>query len=256
MYNMLLFQWRDPHLIRNQCVFKLPFGSHFYVWLSDLNFCNSLDLQLSEEAMTGMVDANASDNGNATAMESAGDGFVSDLPNLAPDAPWTMDQEPDTFGALTDQQNPEQGQLEQYQQYSVDGHSQSAMEQKSDLSEQHSTSEYVAGDQPETNGQAVEGHLKETELNSEKQAETGSSDSPANMELEDGSKEESEVGDASASKPSLPTDFERLYKVVEDDPDDFNGWVYLLQYVEQEVSAAYVNPKHRLIKEHVWFNVD
>lgn len=200
--------------------------------------CESLALQLSEEAMTGMVGANASDNGDDTAMEGAGDGFVSDLPNLAPDTQWTMDQVPDTFTALANQENPEQGQPEQYEQYSVDENSQSAMEQKSDLSEQHESSACVDGSQPETNGQTAEGHLGESELNSEKQAETGSSDSPANMELEDGSKEGSEVGDASVSKPLLPPDFERLYKVVEDDPEDFNGWVYLLQYVEQEVSAT------------------
>lgn len=190
-----------------------------------------LDPQLLDKAMTGMVGANSADNGDV-AMEGVGDGFIPDLPSLAPDAQWTMDQVPDTFAALANQQNPEQGQLEQY---SVDEPSQSATEQKS---EQHGSSAFADGNQPETNGQAVEGHLKESELSPEKQAETGSSDSPANMELEDGSKEESEVGDASVSKPLFPSDFERLNKVVEDDPEDFNGWVYLLQYVEQEVSAA------------------
>lgn len=188
--------------------------------------------------MTGMVGSNTSDNGDTTAMEGAEDNFIPDHPSLAPDAQWTMDQVPDTFAALANQQNPEQGQLEQYQQYSEDGHSQSATERKSDLSEQHDNLTLVDGNQPETNGQAAEGHLKESELSSEKQAESGSSDSPANMELEDGSKEGSEVGDASVSKSLFPSDFERLYKVVEDDPEDFNGWVYLLQYVEQEVSAA------------------
>lgn len=188
--------------------------------------------------MTGMVGANASDNGDASAMEDSGDGFTSDLPNMAPQAQWTMDQVPDTFAAPASQQDPEQGQLEQYQQYSVDGHSQSAVEQKTDLSEENENSAYVEGNQPETNGQAAEEHLGASELNSEKQAETCSSDSPANMELEDGSKEGSEVGDASVSKSSFPSDFERLFKVVEDDPEDFNGWVYLLQYVEQEVSVT------------------
>lgn len=200
--------------------------------VSDLFFQNIfLDLQLSDKAMTGMVGANSADNGDV-AMEGVGDGFIPDLPSLAPDAQWTMDQVPDTFAALANQQNPEQGQLEQY---SVDEPLQSATEQKS---EQHDSSAFADGNQPETNGQVVEGHLKESELSPEKQAETGSSDSPANMELEDGSKEESEVGDASVSKPLFPSDFERLNKVVEDDPEDFNGWVYLLQYVEQEVSAA------------------
>ncbi|XP_027005245.1 pre-mRNA-processing factor 39 [Tachysurus fulvidraco] len=192
------------------------------------------DLQLPEEAMTGMVGANASDGGDAAVMEGAGDSFIPDLPNLAPEAQWTMDQVPDTFAALENQQNPEQGQLDQYEQYLIDGHSQSAVDQKPGLAGPHDNSTCVDGNQPDTNGQTAEGHLKESELSSEKQAETGSSDSPANMELEDGSKEESEVGDASVPKPLLPADFERLYKVVEDDPEDFNGWVYLLQYVEQE----------------------
>lgn len=35
----------------------------------------------------------------------------------------------------------------------------------------------------------------------------------------------------------FPPDFDKFWKVVEDNPQDFTGWVYLLQYVEQEVSA-------------------
>uniref|UniRef100_A0A8B9HM74 Pre-mRNA-processing factor 39 n=1 Tax=Astyanax mexicanus TaxID=7994 RepID=A0A8B9HM74_ASTMX len=72
------------------------------------------------------------------------------------------------------------------------------------------------------------------------QTELDSSESPANMELEDASKEESEeavgdaAGDAAEGKVAMPSDFDRLYKVVKDNPEDFNGWVYLLQYVEQE----------------------
>ncbi|KAM6068943.1 pre-mRNA-processing factor 39 isoform 2-T2 [Theristicus caerulescens] len=33
---------------------------------------------------------------------------------------------------------------------------------------------------------------------------------------------------------SFPPDFDKFWKVVEDNPQDFTGWVYLLQYVEQE----------------------
>lgn len=185
-----------------------------------------------------MVGANASDNGDANAMESTGDDFVPDLPKLPPDAPWTMEQAPDTFATPENEQNPEQGQLELYQEYLVDGHSQPAMEEKPALSEQLDSSTYADENLSEINREAAESYPKETELISEKQAETSSSDSPANMELEDGFKEESEGGDASVPKPLFPSDFERLYKVVEDDPEDFNGWVYLLQYVEQEVSAT------------------
>uniref|UniRef100_A0A671MFW3 Pre-mRNA-processing factor 39-like n=1 Tax=Sinocyclocheilus anshuiensis TaxID=1608454 RepID=A0A671MFW3_9TELE len=62
------------------------------------------------------------------------------------------------------------------------------------------------------------------------------------MELEDAPKETSETVEPAtdadpAQDPALPADYERLFKVVEDNPEDFNGWVYLLQYVEQEVSA-------------------
>uniref|UniRef100_A0A8C5GMD4 Pre-mRNA-processing factor 39 n=1 Tax=Gouania willdenowi TaxID=441366 RepID=A0A8C5GMD4_GOUWI len=35
-------------------------------------------------------------------------------------------------------------------------------------------------------------------------------------------------------EPEMPSDFEKLYKGCEENPEDFNAWVYLLQYVEQE----------------------
>uniref|UniRef100_A0A667ZNN5 Pre-mRNA-processing factor 39 n=1 Tax=Myripristis murdjan TaxID=586833 RepID=A0A667ZNN5_9TELE len=53
------------------------------------------------------------------------------------------------------------------------------------------------------------------------------------MELEDASKETIEEP-AVPAEPQLPTEFEKLFKGCEDNPEDFNGWVYLLQYVEQE----------------------
>lgn len=70
--------------------------------------------------------------------------------------------------------------------------------------------------------------------------EAGDSESPSNMELEDAPKEEGAeevTGAASEQEPGLPSEYDRLWKAVEDNPEDFNGWVYLLQYVEQEVSA-------------------
>ncbi|KAL7888282.1 hypothetical protein AOLI_G00032560 [Acnodon oligacanthus] len=205
------------------------------------------DLDLSDEPMTGMVDTNTPDNGDSTAMEGAGagDGFISYLPNLTQDAQWTMDQVPDTLAALANQQNLGQDHVqqaaavEQYEQFSVDGNSKSAG-QKSGISEDSAT------EQPANSAPDVGSQLETTEqtsdssdlkkLSSQKQTESGNSESPANMELEDASKEGSEdgSGDMSEQKPSLPSEFERLYKVVEDNPEDFNGWVYLLQYVEQE----------------------
>lgn len=40
----------------------------------------------------------------------------------------------------------------------------------------------------------------------------------------------------------FPPDFDKFWKVVEDNPQDFTGWVYLLQYVEQEVSTCPLFP--------------
>lgn len=55
--------------------------------------------------------------------------------------------------------------------------------------------------------------------------------------------QDSEMAEAEAAKaaaadpePSFPPEFEKFWKVVETNPQDFTGWVYLLQYVEQEVS--------------------
>lgn len=53
------------------------------------------------------------------------------------------------------------------------------------------------------------------------------------MELEEPSRENEEI--AIPPEPELPAEFEKLFKGCEDNPEDFNGWVYLLQYVEQEV---------------------
>lgn len=35
---------------------------------------------------------------------------------------------------------------------------------------------------------------------------------------------------------NFPPEYEKFWKTVESNPQDFTGWVYLLQYVEQEVS--------------------
>lgn len=74
--------------------------------------------------------------------------------------------------------------------------------------------------------------------------------SPANMELEE-SKETEQVDPveepAVPTEPLIPSEYEKLAKGCEENPEDFNGWVYLLQYVEQEVSVEkswnfYVDP--------------
>ncbi|XP_023668618.2 pre-mRNA-processing factor 39-like isoform X2 [Paramormyrops kingsleyae] len=52
--------------------------------------------------------------------------------------------------------------------------------------------------------------------------------SPTNMELEDSSK----VG--ITEEVPFPEESERFFRAVEENPEDFNGWTYLLQHVEEE----------------------
>lgn len=38
------------------------------------------------------------------------------------------------------------------------------------------------------------------------------------------------------TEANFPPEYEKFWKTIENNPQDFTGWVYLLQYVEQEVS--------------------
>lgn len=50
----------------------------------------------------------------------------------------------------------------------------------------------------------------------------------------DGDKEKEEK----VVKPKKLPELDKYWKPVNDDPTDFTGWTYLLQYVDQEVSTA------------------
>ncbi|XP_059367964.1 pre-mRNA-processing factor 39 isoform X2 [Carassius carassius] len=171
----------------------------------------------SGEPMTGMLDTNAPDNGDAPAMEGTDPTATG----------WTappQDRESHEYPI----QQPSA--LEQYQLYSME-HLKSAAENIN-----HTASPPDAG---------AESLVQQTDSNGQqdevKPAGDGDSESPSNMELEDAPKETTEAVEpatdadpAVTQEPALPADYERLFKVVEDNPEDFNGWVYLLQYVEQE----------------------
>lgn len=52
---------------------------------------------------------------------------------------------------------------------------------------------------------------------------------------------EADTGDKQETKPASPKkktlpELEKYWKAVNEDPSDFTGWTYLLQYVDQEVS--------------------
>ena len=46
-----------------------------------------------------------------------------------------------------------------------------------------------------------------------------------------------------AEKKAKETELEKYWKPVRENPSDFTGWTYLLQYVEQEVCLVVVNFK-------------
>lgn len=48
-------------------------------------------------------------------------------------------------------------------------------------------------------------------------------------------KEEEKEKEEKTSKPKKLPELDKFWKAVNDDPTDFTGWTYLLQYVDQEV---------------------
>ncbi|KAL7992828.1 hypothetical protein Chor_017084 [Crotalus horridus] len=77
-----------------------------------------------------------------------------------------------------------------------------------------------------------------TEIMSVMEMEQSPDNSPAANSQEE-TVQDTEIPDTetvktSDSENSFPADFDKFWKVVETNPQDFTGWVYLLQYVEQE----------------------
>ncbi|XP_051500283.1 pre-mRNA-processing factor 39-like [Myxocyprinus asiaticus] len=179
----------------------------------------------SGDPMMGMLDTNSPDSGDT--MEATGADFGTDL--TAPG--WTTAQVP-----LTNLEGQECDQVqqaiatEQHQLYSMDLIKTAA----DNVNQKSSGSDPGLDNSVQAIAQLSELNGEHTDQSAEQTA--GDSESPSNMELEDVPKEGAEpaAGSTEAQEPELPLEYERLYKVVEDDPEDFNGWVYLLQYVEQE----------------------
>lgn len=79
-----------------------------------------------------------------------------------------------------------------------------------------------------------------TEIMSVMEMEQSPENSPAANSQEE-IVQDTEIPDTETVKTSdpensFPADFDKFWKVVETNPQDFTGWVYLLQFVEQEVS--------------------
>ncbi|KAM4712680.1 pre-mRNA-processing factor 39 isoform 2-T2 [Anableps anableps] len=184
----------------------------------------------------------------STTMESNGNAFLPDLPAQAAD--WSLDQVPpqpvaNVVPEGSDSSLEGLGQEQQINQQTNSsdlGSVEKAVEQfqlasASLFQEEHpppppppppppteepdQAVQYASEPQPEVVGQ--DGSQDGTEV---PQLEDG-------MELEEPARESSQEPSV-PTEPTLPSEFEKLFKICEDSPEDFNAWVALLQYVEQE----------------------
>ncbi|KAM9840178.1 pre-mRNA-processing factor 39 [Aulostomus maculatus] len=204
-------------------------------------------LHLSDDPITGML------NTEPPVMESNGDGF---LPVLSQAANWSMEQAatepltgilPEDSGAS---QKASEHNLDQQVNSTELGSVEKAVEQFQIASSQLFQEEKPPlPPLPADEGEQLSEHRAESEeseqqsqdmaIESEPSVTDGTQDGTEaqvmedGMELEDPSREMTEEP-ALPAEPQLPSEFDKLFKGCEDNPEDFNGWVYLLQYVEQE----------------------
>ncbi|XP_047430528.1 pre-mRNA-processing factor 39 [Mugil cephalus] len=198
-------------------------------------------LQLSDDTITGMLDT------ESPAMESNGDAFLPDLPVLGQAAEWSMDQvAPESLSnILPEDSDASQDVPGQEQQPSQEAKStELASVEKAVEQFQLASAQLFQGEQPpppplpqeeaETQQPNQEmGVAPEPPLQDGIQDGTEATQATEDgMELEEPSKETQEL--TVPAEPELPSEFEKLFKGCEENPEDFNGWVYLLQYVEQE----------------------
>ncbi|XP_059212422.1 pre-mRNA-processing factor 39 [Centropristis striata] len=213
-------------------------------------------LQLSDDTITGMLDT------ESPVMESNGDAFLPDLPVLGQTADWSPDQvapEPLT-NILPEDSDASQDAPEQPHEQTNStelGSVEKAVEQFQLASAQLFQEEQPppppppppqpAEEPPEPKAESGESeqseqHSEEMSIEPEAAVQDGSQEGTEapqvaedGMELEEPPKDATEESAVPAEpEPEPPSEFEKLYKGCEDNPEDFNGWVYLLQYVEQE----------------------
>ncbi|NWX54953.1 PRP39 factor, partial [Promerops cafer] len=114
--------------------------------------------------------------------------------------------------------------------------SHSAMENAESAEEEQPTVGSESAE-PGAESAAEEQHMDfSTEIMSVTEMEQSPDSSP---DLNEDNTQESEIPNIESLQTTdieadFPLDFDKFWKVVEDNPQDFTGWVYLLQYVEQE----------------------
>nr|XP_020459448.1 pre-mRNA-processing factor 39 isoform X2 [Monopterus albus] len=223
-------------------------------------------LHLSDDTITGMLNTESPD------METNGDAILPDLPVLSQAAEWSPDQvapEPITNILPEDsdvsQDAPGQQQHPDQQMNSTElGSVEKAVEQF-----QLASAQLLQDEQPppppqppvqpsEHSADSVESPPQSQEMSIAPgdAVQDGSQDGTEasqvtedGMELEEQSKETT-LELTTPAEPELPSEFEKLFKGCEENPEDFNGWVYLLQYVEQENVLAAVRKAFDLFFLH------
>ncbi|XP_019750567.1 pre-mRNA-processing factor 39 isoform X2 [Hippocampus comes] len=207
-------------------------------------------LHISEEPITGMLES------EPRAMESNGEVYP---PALNQTADWTMEQAPpqpsmDSVSGAGDHPNPplppppppppELAPVEKsVEQVQVANASLYPEEPPPPPPLPPQPSEQP----PEQKAESLEGQPHTQEVTNQDGTEASQS-ADDGMELEEATKDvapEAVAHEAAAqevavqeailpTQPELPSEFEKLLRGCEDNPEDFNAWVYLLQYVEQE----------------------
>ncbi|KAG7508498.1 pre-mRNA-processing factor 39 isoform X1 [Solea senegalensis] len=198
---------------------------------------------LPEKTITGMLDS------ESPAMESNGDAFLPELPvldqaggdwsmsHVAPEPPTTtLPEESDTS------QDVQQPALEMNSVEKAVEQFQLASAQLFQEVQPSQPTEEAAARPSEYNAEAMDSEQPSQEMSVEPDAAVQGNicnltEAPQatedGMELEEQSKETTDESTVPA-EPQLPSEFDKLFKGCEESPEDFNGWVYLLQYVEQE----------------------
>nr|XP_056707696.1 pre-mRNA-processing factor 39 [Euleptes europaea] len=101
--------------------------------------------------------------------------------------------------------------------------------------ESHVKSESMGKATEETSEQLADFSTEIMSVTEMEQSPDNSPGTPPQEEIpQDSEMAEAETTKTADPEPSFPPEFEKFWKVVETNPQDFTGWVYLLQYVEQE----------------------
>ncbi|KAK0138340.1 Pre-mRNA-processing factor 39 [Merluccius polli] len=220
------------------------------------------NLNHTDEPMTGSLDTDSSSSGDSHAMEGADNGFLPNLLVLPPTGEWSLDPvppEPDTQNTVlpgdSDLSQDSPGPPQQQQEHHSPGlasvekaveqfqlaNAQLFQEEQPPLPTEAAPESPVvespvvepAAAPDETTQQIQEMPGEATEQDGSQGVTEATPMSEDGMELEEASKEALQEPTI-PPEPEVPSEFEKLFKGCEENPDDFNSWVYLLQYVEQE----------------------